>query len=128
MGKTHLKARLVLPLHAVSFLEFIDTSAGVDQLLLAREERMAVAANIHFQNVPLFRGTRLEGGAARTDYRHFVIFGMYIGLHASHLAVLVLSIQMLSHYNAFFTPRQLFLCEFAKNSCKFTTNALYWFQ
>mgnify|MGYP001624690157 FL=1 len=91
---------------------------------------MALAADIHFQDVPLFGGARLEGGAASADYRHFVILGMYIGFHASHLAVCVLSalpfpIQMLSHYTAFFPPRQLFLREFAKNSCKFAANALY---
>ena len=123
--KRHLKARFVSSLHSVSFLELIDTSAGIHQLLLAREERMAVAANIHLHDVPVFRGSRLERSAAGTNYRYFVIFGMYIGFHFYHLAVCVLSIQMLTHYSAFFFARQLFLSEFAKNSCKIARNALY---
>lgn len=85
--KRHLKARFVSSLHSVSFLELIDTSTGIHQLLFAREERMAIAANIHFQNVPVFRRSRLERGSASTDYCYFVIFGMYISFHSYHLAV-----------------------------------------
>ena len=106
-------------------VELGHASAGIHQLLLAREERMAVAANIHLHDVPVFRGSRLERSAAGTNYRYFVIFGMYIGFHFYHLAVCVLSIQMLTHYSAFFFARQLFLSEFAKNSCKNPSNALY---
>ena len=68
-------------LHTVSFLEFIDTSAGINQFLLARKEGVATAANIHFKNVSLFRGSRLECGTAGADNRYFVIFRMNIGFH-----------------------------------------------
>ena len=85
--KDTLKPVSFLPLHTVSFLELIDTTTGIHQLLLAREERMAIAANIHFHDVPLFGGARLEGSSARTDYCYFVIFGMYISFHSYHLAV-----------------------------------------
>ena len=74
-------------LHTVSFLELIDTSTGINQLLLARKERMAVAADIHFQYVAFFRRTRFEGSAARASNRYFVIFGVYISFHYFHLAV-----------------------------------------
>ena len=81
-----LKPVSFLFLHAVSFLEFIDTSAGINQFLLARKERVATAANIHFQNVSLFGGTRFKGGTAGADNRYFVIFRVYIGFHVFHLA------------------------------------------
>lgn len=58
--KRHLKARFVSSLHSVSFLELIDTSTGINQFLFASKERMAIAANIHFQNVAVFRRSRFE--------------------------------------------------------------------
>lgn len=85
--KRHLKARFVSSLHSVSFLKLIDTSTGINQLLLTCKERVAIAANIHLQNVPFLRGTRLESRTASADNRYFVIFGMYISFHSYHLAV-----------------------------------------
>lgn len=76
-----LKPDSSFSLHTVSFLEFIDTSAGINQFLLARKEGVATAANIHFKNVSLFRGSRLECGTAGADNRYFVIFRMNIGFH-----------------------------------------------
>jgi hypothetical protein len=84
--RSTLKPDSFLSLHTVSFLEFIDTSAGINQFLLARKERVATAANIHFHNVALFGRSRFEGGTASADNRDFMIFRMYIGFHVSHLA------------------------------------------
>ena len=47
----------VYQLKTISLFELIDTSTGINQLLLAREERMAIAANIHFHNVYPLRNT-----------------------------------------------------------------------
>lgn len=90
--KSHLKACFVSSLHAVSFLKLIDTSTGINQFLLASKERVAITADIHFQNVALFRGTRFKACSARADNRHFMIFGMYVSFHSYHLAVGILSI------------------------------------
>ena len=46
-----------------------------------------LVADIHFKSVYILGGTRLEGFAACAYNRHFVIFGMYIGLHFLHLAL-----------------------------------------
>ena len=82
----HLKAS-VYQLKTISLFELIDTSTGINQLLLAREERMAVAANIHFQHFALFRRAGFESSSTSASYGYFVIFGMYISFHYFHLAV-----------------------------------------
>ena len=82
----HLKAP-VYQLKTISLFELIDTSTGINQLLLAREERMAIAANIHFHYVAFFRRTRFESSSTSASYSYFVIFGMYISFHYFHLAV-----------------------------------------
>ena len=82
----HLKAP-VYQLKTISLFELIDTSTGINQLLLAREERMAIAANIHFHNVAFFRRARFESSSTSASYSYFVIFGMYISFHYFHLAV-----------------------------------------
>ena len=68
-------------LNSVSFLEFIDASAGIHEFLPAREEGMAFAADIHFQNVNILRRTRFEGLAACADDGYFVIFRMNSRFH-----------------------------------------------
>ena len=68
-------------LNTVSLLELIHASAGIDELLPARKERMAFAANIHFQRLDVLRRTRFKGLAASADDRYFVIFGMNIRFH-----------------------------------------------
>ncbi len=88
-----LKPTLLFLLHTVSFLEFIDTTTGINQLLLARKERMAIAANIYFQNVAFFRRTRLERRTASADYRYFVIFRMDISFHFFHLTIRFVCLQ-----------------------------------
>ena len=74
-------------LFAVTTIEFVDTSAGVNQFLFTREEGMAVAANIYLQNVAFFRRTSFERSSTSASYSYFVIFGMNISFHYFHLAV-----------------------------------------
>ena len=94
------------PLHTVALFELIDTSTGINQLLLAREERMAIAANIYFENFAFFRRTGFERSSTSASHSYFVIFGMYISLH--NFTSLFFFV-MLHNYTAFFYPRQLFL-------------------
>ena len=82
----HLKAS-VYQLKTISLFELIDTSTGINQLLLAREEGVAVAANIYFQYFTIFGRAGLEGSTASASYRYFVIFGMNVRFHYVHLAV-----------------------------------------
>ena len=102
-----LKPTLLFLLHTVSFFEFIDTTTGINQLLLARKERMAIAANIYFKNVAFFGRARFESSSTSASYGYFVIFGMDISFHYFHLAVRFFI--MPNNYNPFFYPRQLFL-------------------
>ena len=101
----HLKAS-VYQLKTISLFELIDTSTGINQLLLASEERMAVAANIYFENFTIFRRAGLESSSTSASHSYFVIFGMYISLH--NFTSLFFFV-MLHNYTAFFYPRQLFL-------------------
>mgnify|MGYP003441312693 CR=1 FL=1 len=96
----HLKAS-VYQLKTISLFELIDTSTGINQLLLAREERMAVAANIHFHYVAVFGRTRFESSSTSASYSYFVIFGMNISFHYFHLAV---CFSYLLHQLYFFFP------------------------
>src|SRR5215204_34066 len=67
-----------LPLQAL--LEALDLAGGVDDVLRAREERVAVAAHVHAQ----LRSRGPDGplGAARAAMDlGFVILGMDLGLH-----------------------------------------------
>lgn len=82
----HLKAP-VYQLKTISLFELIDTSTGINQLLLTREERMAITANIHFENFTIFRRAGLESSSTSANNSYFVIFGMYISFHYFHLAV-----------------------------------------
>ena len=76
-----LKALPDFSLHTVSLLEFIDTSTGINLLLLARKEGVAIAANIHFQHFTIFRRTGFESSTTCASHSYFVIFGMYFSLH-----------------------------------------------
>ena len=78
--------RLHVVSDSVSFLELIHTPAGINQLLPAREEGVALAADIHFQRIDVLGRTRLERFAACADDRYLVILGMNVLLHFSHLA------------------------------------------
>ena len=79
----------VYQLKTISLFELIDTSTGINQLLLAREERMAITANIHFHYVTVFRRARLESCSTSASYSYFVIFGMNIRFHYFHLALII---------------------------------------
>ena len=82
----HLKAP-VYQLKTISLFELIDTSTGINQLLLAREERMAIAANIYLKNFTIFRRASFKGSSTSASYGYFVIFRMDISFHYVHLAV-----------------------------------------
>src|SRR5690349_10562660 len=61
--------------------ELLDLAAGVDQSLLAREERMALRADVEAK---LFLGRmRLPGIAARAAHGCLDVLGMNIGTHVS---------------------------------------------
>ena len=70
---------LVFLFLAVTFIEFLDTSACLDVTLTSREERMALGANINTKL--FFRRTRLERVAAATDYCSLMIFRMNTFFH-----------------------------------------------
>jgi hypothetical protein len=59
---------------AVSPLEALDASGGIDQLLLSREE--GVARGTHFQPYFGLGGAGLKLVAASAGYQHIVILGM----------------------------------------------------
>ena len=74
-------------LHIVSFLELVYTAACVNELLLACKEGVALIADIHLESVNILGGTRFKCFAAGAYNRYLMIFGMYIGLHFIHLAI-----------------------------------------
>src|SRR5215203_3122104 len=59
----------------VLLVEALDTAGCVDDLLLARVERMAVGADIHHAVTP--RGIRLGAVAARAGDHGLLVDGMY---------------------------------------------------
>ena len=62
-----------------TFLETINTTASIYQLLLAGIERMAFGADIHFHF--LFRGTRLKSFTAYAANHTLAVLGMDVFLH-----------------------------------------------
>ena len=68
-------------LKTISLFELIDTPTGINQLLLAREERMAVAANIYFEYFAILRRSRFERCATSARDSHFVIVRMDFRFH-----------------------------------------------
>jgi len=70
--------RSLLPIFSV---ESLNASCGIDQLLLAREERVAGGANFHVQVSSSRAG--LEGIAADAGDDCFLVIRMYTGLHRS---------------------------------------------
>jgi hypothetical protein len=65
---------------SVLLAEFVDAAAGVDGLLLARVERMAVRAHFDLQ-ILAQRGARQEIIPAGAGDRDFFVFGMNAGFH-----------------------------------------------
>jgi len=71
--------RISLGFLAVLALEFLDPARGIDQLLLARKEGMAVAANF---DLDFFAGrARLVSISACAAYLRDLILRMNSGLH-----------------------------------------------
>src|SRR4029077_3631812 len=67
-----------------ALLEAIDPAAGIDELLLARVERVAVRADL---DVELgLRRTRLECVSARARHRGEDVLGMDFSLHRARIA------------------------------------------
>ena len=75
----------ILFVEIVALLEAVNTSAGIDELLLAREKRMALGANINTK-ILLGRGS-LDNLAASTTDRCFLILGMDALFHSCHLFI-----------------------------------------
>ncbi len=70
---------LGLLIQVEALLKAINTSAGVYQLLLTGEERMALRANV--DNDVLLRGARFDDVAASATNGRLVILGMDSLLH-----------------------------------------------
>jgi hypothetical protein len=66
-------------LHAVSSLESLDTTGGVNKLLLAGKERVTGGTN--FSRYLGFGGTGLECIAAQAFYGNLIILGMQPFFH-----------------------------------------------
>ena len=69
---------------AVTFVEAIDASCGIDQLLLTRKERVAGRTDFDVQ-VALAGGAGLERLAAGAANGNLVIFGMNSWFHLTLL-------------------------------------------
>ena len=69
--------------HIVSLFESVYSSAGIDELLLAGKERMALRADIDMEI--LLGGTGLEGRTASALNGSLLVLRMYAFLHDFHL-------------------------------------------
>jgi hypothetical protein len=65
----------------VFFGEAFDAAGGVDQLLFASEERMAIGADFHVETVAFDRRASLEIIAAGAVHGDGVIVGVNTGFH-----------------------------------------------
>ena len=65
---------------AVTLVEAIDASCGIDELLFARKERVASRTDFDVQ-VTFLRGAGLECFAARTCDVYFDVFGVNSRFH-----------------------------------------------
>jgi hypothetical protein len=75
-------ARLLLQrVRRVFPIEAFDAACGVEQLLLAREEWVAVGANFDAQHVALHCGLGLKRMSASAVNVNFVVIGMDAGFH-----------------------------------------------
>src|SRR6266446_6591149 len=80
-GSGRLVLRAFLRNTLVASLKALDPARGVDELLLAGEERVALAADLETQIGA--RRSGAEGLPARADHDNFLISGMDALLHAS---------------------------------------------
>ena len=65
----------------VFLLEALHAACRINQLLLAGEERVAVRANFHANQIAAESRAGLKGVPARAVHRHIVIIGMNIVFH-----------------------------------------------
>jgi hypothetical protein len=61
--------------------KLIDLAGGIEDLLLARIERMALRAYLDVKLFALIGRARLKIVTTATLHRDFVVIGMYAGLH-----------------------------------------------
>ena len=91
------RARHIVPLPKLLFagggrnvgiflLEALDATRGVDQLLFAGEERVAVRADFDAEHVAFDGRARLERIAAGAVHRYRMIVGMNTGFHESPIS------------------------------------------
>ena len=73
------RKRQLLRLLGVPLLEALNTARGIDELLRARKERMALRADADTHVLP--RGPRLENVPARAVNHRVNVFWMYLGFH-----------------------------------------------
>ena len=71
---------------AVTLIEAIDASGGIDQLLFAGKERVASRTDFYVQ-VTFAGGAGFEDLAARAGNGYFVVFGMNSWFHSSSLSI-----------------------------------------
>ena len=76
----------LLFVEAVLLVELVNTSACVNQLLLARKIGVTLVANFHLDDVGVFGCTRLERSATSTYNSRLMIIRMYTLFHFAHLA------------------------------------------
>jgi hypothetical protein len=70
-------------LHAITLTELLDAASRVDDLLLARVERMAGSADFHVQLFFAQRGAGYERVAAGAGHGHFFVIGVNAGFHGN---------------------------------------------
>ena len=83
-GIERLKSSLSRGSGSVLLAELVDAAGGVEDLLLARVERVAVGTHFDLQVVSQSR-PRLECVPARAGDADFFVFGMRIGFHGFSL-------------------------------------------
>src|SRR5487761_138460 len=69
------------PHTSVFFSKALHAACAIDQLLLAREKRMAARTDFDVQNIALISGAGRERAPARAHNLDFVIIGMDVFLH-----------------------------------------------
>jgi hypothetical protein len=75
----------------IATIESIDASRGVNQLLLAREKRMASRTDFHVQ-IAFFGRTRFKSFAASASHADFTIFRMNSRFHFRDYLLLTFSL------------------------------------
>jgi hypothetical protein len=89
----------------IAFLEALDAAGGVHELLLAREKRVAFAADLEPQL--LFRRAGRKRLTARAMHEDFLVFGMQILLHGddpSQIKTIIIPKKPSFLNNPFFPP------------------------